>query len=262
MRTVMAVCIFLFSLTGFGEGTIPGLSAQLIMSLRDFEFEFAFAATPTKPASVSAEIRNEAENRFLQIVVPNLFPTVDKRSDFVACPSTLEHSDGFSVSGEYEGEKITAFVSEFKTSFFITPKNPTRLDKMTAQSAFHAWTSRLLKPMWLAEGPENRIEVCDQGDFLRVIRVFFEEDGTRRYLPWTKLESQEMAIDKDGRWLILSIIDVAPEVCKSTPQSGGAGWARYRGSWFTDPPRDKNVIIRKDGPVRRKLPKRSQGSQN
>lgn len=235
MRLFFFSLFFLSSLFVFGDDSIPNLSDQVTRQLRADGFEIASSVTPAKISSVSAEIGKEAEARFVQIVVPSIFSMIDQRPAFATCPSTLSHSDGFAVSTAYEGASITAFVSEYKTTFFIIPQTPIRQDSQTAQSAFHFWTSRLLKPLWLMEGTENNLEVLPKGDYFLVNRLFYESDGSRRFAPWTKAESQKMAIDQAGRWLILSIIDIAPWRCTSCPPSGGVGVRRYEGSWFTGP---------------------------
>jgi hypothetical protein len=193
----------------------------------------------------------------LQIVVPNLFAPVGKSPVLAICPSTSLHPDGFAVSAELGADKITAFISEFKTNFIILPAKPSPQDEKTAQSAFESWPNRILKPMCRPEGIET-LKILDKGEFF-IIRKAYLKDGSRKIYFCSRAESLKIALDKAGRWLIISLWDEFQDNPSPRPQSIRD---RFGGSWFTDPPKDKTKVYGKFGPIELKPASSSHNPKN
>jgi hypothetical protein len=257
MRTLVLLLILLFSLAVFGDNPMPDFPEQTLQKLKTAGFFVSFPADIPKQVSVNPDAIESAGRRLLQIVVPNLFAPVGKSPVLAICPSTSLHPDGFAVSAELGADKITAFISEFKANFIILPAKPSPQDEKTAQSAFESWPNRILKPMCRPEGIET-LKILDKGEFFLIYKVYLKDEGHEIYLP-SRAESLILALDKAGRWGIISLRDDYLDHPKPNPQSVRD---RFGGSWFTDPPKDKSKIYRKFGPIELKPASSSHNPKN
>lgn len=237
MRNCILMALLLFTAKTFGQNITMNLSIETAQKLRDTGFAHAFSVGAQNETAVSSEIRASAEKRLLDVAASNLFSAAGRSPVLAAYTATSCHPDAFAVSAEAADGKITALVSEFQTDFSIIPGNPSRKDSEAARSEFRSWCSRLLTTAWQTEVTDERLEVLDQGDFFLVRKMLYDERGDRRFIPWTRSESLKMTMDKDGRWLILSVADL-PDKVASMP-AGGRG--RSGGSWFMSPGSQKGV---------------------
>ena len=242
MKTAVLLVLLLSTLAAFGENMITNLTAQTVQKLREGGFSVAFSANAAKHTAVSPELKATAERRLLDVGASDLFVSGDKRLALAVCPSTSDHPDAFAVSAESAGNKITALISELQTDFSVIPGKPSHQDSQTARSAFRSRSTRLLNPAWQPQGDDQSIEVLDEGDYFLVRKVFYDDRGDRRFIPWTRSESLQMVLDKNGCWLILSVADL-PEKVSSMP--AGVRLRKSSGSWFTSASSQKGVLKKK-----------------
>lgn len=241
MRTSALAVLLLSSLVASGEIMTTNLPANTVRKLKDAGFVAAVSTTAPKGAVVGVEVKASAEKRLLDIGNTNLFAAGGESHVLAAQPAASDHPDAFAVSADSRGDKITALVSEFQTDFTVIPAKPSRQDSQTARLQFASWATRLLNPALQAQDNNQSVEVLDEGDYFLVRKVFYDEHGVRRFVPWTRSESLRMALDRNGRWLVLSVADL-PEKVSSMPAGGRS---RGSGSWFSSTNSPKDVRKKK-----------------
>jgi len=229
MKTLFLIMVLLFCSKAFEAGATPELTEQIAQELKKDGFlTISFASSLTE-THVSPDITSSAEKRLLNIGCSNNFYSVVQSHALKACLATSATPNGFVAAVASEGEEMTVFVSEFQTDFTVIPRKMSDSKDRTAKTMFRFWASRLLGASQQSQQGNDDVEVLDKGNYFIVKKILYDENKNRRYWPWTQSESVKMASDKDGRWLILSVMDDLPQKVSSMP-SGGRG--RGYGSWF------------------------------
>lgn len=229
MKTFFLFAVLLFCSKSLGAGVTPGLTEQIQQELKKTGF-FTIPFTPSLTEThVSPDITSSAEKRLLNIGCFSNFSSVVQSHALKACLATSATPDGFVATVVSESEEITVFVSELKIDFTIVPIKMSDNKNLTAKAMFRFWASRLLGTPQRKDDDDKSVEVLDKGSYFIVKKILYEKDKSQRDRPWTQSESVAMALDKDGRWLILSVMDDLPLEISSMP----AGFRiSLDGSWF------------------------------
>ncbi|GEM_PF-3747855 len=235
IKTILTIFLFI----GFSVGQEMEMQKDTHVSLRENDFIWMRGTDMTLLSKRAvkhpklSELAARIEGVLYRTFSNTWFPDSEKGS-LLAIRHHGNQPDVFITRYEIEENQVELVVGEKRvTMSIILPEKDKKeiKDIQDVRLACNLWVNRLL--LLPEEIKLDKIVVKESPSMWMVERDLkdFQNPEKKRYIPYTRIESLKVALNKDGKSISVSVNYRLPEIASGMP----AGFRmRFEGNWFDD----------------------------